>query len=157
MKIMETTKMGGQVKKVLDYLMTGEEIDRAYSSSVLRVEDLRNRISDLRNKEGWPIYDKKHESKPYYIYWLNMDRRTWPQVDENGVVHLPDKRYGLSYWVAFFSGMPDALGQDCSKAMNRLYEETSKDYSEIWPEPGTSIFEPIYDKHGYKFTPPNKK
>lgn len=63
----------------------------------------------------------------------------------------------LAYWETFFGAITDPFfRKDIAKAMHALYMETGKGYKEIWPQPGTDVFEPIYKKHGYAWAAPKK-
>lgn len=73
-------KFAGQNRRIFDYLMAGNELD----SSICRtwkpeIWNLNSRCSDLKNKMGFRISKKAHESKGLTVYFMTEEQRDYNQ------------------------------------------------------------------------------
>ena len=142
-----THRNRGMVDTVLKYLQAGNELTADKAIDLWREANVRNKISQLRS-EGYSIGSREEKSKrggKYKVYFL-----------VNGTASQADKKENYAYWKSFFNGVGQPLGDDLAKAMLKVYVDTGKDYSEIWPEPGTSVFQPIWESYELEFVAPQK-
>lgn len=135
---------------VLAYLKAGNELSDLKAVRLWEYSNLRNSISRLRAM-GYNITSRWESSQGkarYKVYFLS---------DIKHIKRIEDEREKLSYWEQFFGQMEDTfLRKECAAAMHKIYLDTDKDYKEIWPEPGNSTFQPIYEKYGYQWSAPKK-
>ena len=72
----------GMMKVVLDFLLDGNEVDAMYAARTWNELNVRNKISQLRDK-GWNILDRDavvESGHPHKIYWLDLDN---PRRDDD--------------------------------------------------------------------------
>jgi len=134
---------------VLNALMAGKELTDLSMDRELGVRNGRNSISRLRTVHDYNINSKTGIGKNgarYKIYYLNMQH-------PKGAF---DVRETIEYWKTFFE-KTGPMRDELAQAMHKIYNDTRKDYKEIWPEPGTSTFKQIFEKHGLQFNAPKKK
>ena len=136
---------------VLAYLKAGNELSDLKAVRLWEYTNLRNSISRLRAM-GYNITSRWESSKGmarYKVYFLS---------DLAHVKLIENELEKLEYWEKFFSQIGDSfMNKELGAAMHKLYMETGKDYKEIWPEPGTRVFKPIFEKHGYAWEAPKKE
>ena len=142
-----THRNRGMIDTVLKYLQAGNELTADKAIDLWRENNVRNKISTLR-LEGYNIGSREEKSQrggKYKVYFLS-----------NSSAYNGYEKKSFSYWQTFFSGVGQPIGDDLAKAMLKVYVDTGKDYKEIWPEPGTSVFKPIWERHGFEFIAPQK-
>lgn len=136
---------------VLAYLKEGNEVSDRVAVRKWEYSNVRNSISRLIRVHNYNLVSRWETSKTGARY------KVWRLANINEPRPMACEYETLEYWEKFFGSTGDVFFDKArAKAMHGIYMETGKEYKEIWPEPGESVFKPIYEEYGYRFEAPKK-